>query len=519
MPALPLQPDIRECADDWWTLYTNPIDCSRAVLDRAGERVREEIREEISQAASSAASNALTELAQAVNEGVHQLLKIMVAWITDVEAVDLTSGSAATTIDQMGYLLSPVVLLVGVVGLLVAAGRMVLTRKANPLIPLGGGVLVVVIVQALGVGVANLLLRAGDAWSVWVLNSTMTEQLEDRLILVMTFGQYDGSGPVSEDGATQAGLTVSALLVILLGIIVLIVTVIQMILMIFREAVIIILAALLPLAAVGMMMRATQSWLPRVSSWMLALIFYKPAVAMVYATTFVFIGGDEQPTIRTFIAGLMMLLLSLVAMQTLLSLFNWATGAVASPGGFSGVLAGIASGATGAAVGLGAQLRHQVSSTSERLGSPGTPGTAGTGSGEKAGATAPTGAKEDTAHKPKPSPSAEESPTALSPTGASGASSPTADTAAPPGSPGGATGGVPETASRAPATGSPSPAPAPSGAAATAAAATAGPPGVVAAGAAKGAETAAQAADSATRAVTDAGGLPNPPSASGATES
>ena len=182
-------------------------------------------------------------------------------------------------------------------------------------------------------GVANLLLRAGDAWSVWVLNSTMTEQLEDRLILVMTFGQYDGSGPVSEDGATQAGLTVSALLVILLGIIVIIVTVIQMILMIFREAVIIILAALLPLAAVGMMMRATQSWLPRVSSWMLALIFYKPAVAMVYATTFVFIGGDEQPTIRTFIAGLMMLMLSLVAMQTLLSLFNWATGAVASPGG------------------------------------------------------------------------------------------------------------------------------------------------------------------------------------------
>lgn len=514
MPALPLQPDIRECKD-FGTRFFNPIDCSRAVLDRAGERVREEIREEISQAASNAASNALTELAQAVNEGVHQLLKIMVAWITDVEAVDLTSGSAATTIDQMGYLLSPVVLLVGVVGLLVAAGRMVLTRKANPLIPLGGGVLVVVIVQALGVGVANLLLRAGDAWSVWVLNSTMTEQLEDRLILVMTFGQYDGSGPVSEDGATQAGLTVSALLVILLGIIVLIVTVIQMILMIFREAVIIILAALLPLAAVGMMMRATQSWLPRVSSWMLALIFYKPAVAMVYATTFVFIGGDEQPTIRTFIAGLMMLLLSLVAMQTLLSLFNWATGAVASPGGFSGVLAGIASGATGAAVGLGAQLRHQVSSTSERLGSPGTPGTAGTGSGEKA----PTGAKEDTAHKPKPSPSAEESPTALSPTGASGASSPTADTAAPPGSPGGATGGVPETASRAPATGSPSPAPAPSGAAATAAAATAGPPGVVAAGAAKGAETAAQAADSATRAVTDAGGLPNPPSASGAADS
>ena len=122
MPALPLQPDIRECAD-LGTLYFNPIDCSRAVLDRAGERVREEIREEISQAASSAASNALTELAQAVNEGVHQLLKIMVAWITDVEAVDLTSGSAATTIDQMGYLLSPVVLLVGVVGLLVAAGN------------------------------------------------------------------------------------------------------------------------------------------------------------------------------------------------------------------------------------------------------------------------------------------------------------------------------------------------------------------------------------------------------------
>src|SRR5690606_19744388 len=335
----------------------------------------------------------------------------------------------------------------------------------------------VIIVQALGVGVANLLLRAGDAWSVWVLNSTMTEQLEDRLILVMTFGQYDGSGPVSEDGATQAGLTVSALLVILLGIIVLIVTVIQMILMIFREAVIIILAALLPLAAVGMMMRATQSWLPRVSSWMLALIFYKPAVAMVYATTFVFIGGDEQPTIRTFIAGLMMLLLSLVAMQTLLSLFNWATGAVASPGGFSGVLAGIASGATGAAVGLGAQLRHQVSSTSERLGSPGTPGTAGTGSGEKAGATAPTGAREDTAHKPNAvAPAAESHAFVLNARAYAGTCG-TAVINSPPRAQGGATGGVRETATRASASWPPPRPPAPSWAAVTSADATAGPRG------------------------------------------
>lgn len=487
---LPLEPSDQGGCNGFDSFF-DPLGCAAEGARNAGEQVMEEIREEVSQAASEAASNALNDLAQSVNESVHLLLKNMVLWITDVDAIDLTSGSAATTISRMDYLLSPIVIMVAVLGVLAAAVRMVLTRKANPLIPLGGGLLVAVIVQAIGVGLANLLMQAGDAWSSWVLEDTMTDQLEDRLVQVMTFGQYDGSGPVDE-GTSEFGMGASALLMILLGIIVLIITVVQMILMVFREAVIIILAALLPLASVGMMLKSTQGWLPRIGNWMLALIFYKPTVAMVYATSFVFIAGDEAPTLRTYIAGLMMLLLSLFAMKALTSLFSWATGAVASPGGFSG-MSGFAAGATGAAVGLGTQLRNQTSSTSERLGSP----DAGSGS---SGSPAPTGAQETSLAKPGEASSGSSSTgspstsSGSSPQGAEGATK----EATTPTPVSGATG------SGAAESGSSTPSPTTVGAAA---AATTGPVGAAMAAAAKGAEVGTQAARQATAAVTDAGGL------------
>jgi hypothetical protein len=92
----------------------------------------------------------------------------------------------------------------------------------------------------------------------------------------------------------------------------------------------------LPLAAAGMLTPATRRWFPRVTGWMLALIFYKPAAAMVYATAFTMIGTGKDP--RTVLMGFTMVFLSLLALPVLMRLFTWTTGHVADASGGGGFL-------------------------------------------------------------------------------------------------------------------------------------------------------------------------------------
>ncbi len=144
--------------------------------------------------------------------------------------------------------------------------------------------------------------------------------------------------------------------------------------MLFRQAALVVLAGVLPLAAAGTLAPATRAWFSRTTGWMLALIFYKPAAAAVYATCFALIGSGNDP--RTTLMGFAMLLLSLLALPALMKFFTWTTGTVEAPvgGGFlSTVVSGaIAVGAVrGSAGGAGgASAVDQARMVSAQLGSP-----------------------------------------------------------------------------------------------------------------------------------------------------
>ncbi|MEV5831937.1 hypothetical protein AB0L25_40935, partial [Spirillospora sp. NPDC052242] len=99
----------------------------------------------------------------------------------------------------------------------------------------------------------------------------------------------------------------------------------------------------LPLAAAGMITTATRPWFGKVAGWMLALIFYKPAAAAVYATAFTFIGEGEE--LHTLLMGFTMMLISLIAFPVLLKFFSWTTGGTESSSG-GGVLSAVMGGAT-----------------------------------------------------------------------------------------------------------------------------------------------------------------------------
>jgi hypothetical protein len=133
-----------------------------------------------------------------------------------------------------------------------------------------------------------------------------------------------------------------------------------------------ILAGVLPLAAAGTTAPMTRTWIRRVVSWMLVLIFYKPAAA-VYAAAFTMIGSGGP---RTMLMGFVMPL-SVVTLPVLMKFFTWTTGSVAGTGGGGQMLGAAAMGAVAVGAmrgppggGVSGAAQDQAAYLSSRLGSP-----------------------------------------------------------------------------------------------------------------------------------------------------
>jgi hypothetical protein len=268
------------------------------------------VRSVTGHAAGAVTGGVISGVAHAVQSGVAWTVSNTVDWWVKVPSPDL---AAEPVVGELQRWLMPVTVAVAVGAVLVAAGKIALTRKASPLVDVGFGLLMVAATAALGVLLPVMLLRAGDVWSSWVLQESTGGQFGSRLTDVLTL---------------QAA---SPAVVIVLGVVAMILTAIQAVLMLFRQAALLVLAGVLPLAAAGTLAPATRGWFRRTTGWMLALIFYKPAAAAVYATAFALLGRGKDP--RTVLMGFAMLALSLLALPVLMRFFTWTTGTIESAGG------------------------------------------------------------------------------------------------------------------------------------------------------------------------------------------
>ena len=328
--------------------------------------------------AGTAAAGALNGIAAAIESGITWMVTQTSTWWVQLPSPDL-SGEPA--VGQLQQWMLPLAVAVAVLGLIIAGGKMALTRRANPLIDVGSGLAVISATSAVGVLLPTLLLKAGDAWSTWVLQASTGGQFTQRLVNVLTLG-----------GSTPS-------VVVVLGIVAIIISAIQAVLMLFRQGALIVLAGVLPLAAAGMLTPATRRWFPRVTGWMLALIFYKPAAAVVYATAFTMIGTGKDP--RTVLMGFTMVFLSLLALPVLMRFFTWTTGHVADSSGGGGFLQTALQGAVaiGALRGMsggagGSGPVEQARMVSSRLGpaDSGPAGASSSGAGARPGASPAAGA-------------------------------------------------------------------------------------------------------------------------------
>lgn len=248
--------------------------------------------------------------ADAMRDGAAWVIQTTVGWWISVPAVDLTKSPAETI---RGYVLW-LAILVATAGVIWQGIHMAISRKPDPLLNVGRGLFLVALWSAVGILGPAAALRAGDAFSQWVLSEAAGGQAADRLVSLASLASIQSAGAV-----------------IVLGLFMMIAGLVQAVLMMFREGAIVILSGVTVLAAAGSFSNATRPWLPRVIGWMLALICYKPMAALVYASALALVGDSSDP--RTLLVGLSMMILAIVALPALMKFFTWTTGSVNSSGG------------------------------------------------------------------------------------------------------------------------------------------------------------------------------------------
>ena len=276
-------------------------------------------------AAGGAADAAAGGLAGAIQNGIGTIAKDMVAWWISLPSPDLAADPVPRVLAGWLY---PFTISVAIVAVITAGARMALTRKSAPLVDVGSGLLTVAVTAAAGTLLPTLLLRAGDAYSNAVLSAATGGQFASRFTALLAFASVTGPGATA--------------ILLVIGMIALVLAAVQAVLLLFRQVAVVILAGVLPLAAAGTLTPLTRPWFRRTTGWMLALIFYKPAAASVYASGFLLVGRGR--TAQDVLGGVAVLVLSLVALPVLVKFFSWAPGQLEGSGG-GGVLSSVIGGA------------------------------------------------------------------------------------------------------------------------------------------------------------------------------
>lgn len=97
---------------------------------------------------------------------------------------------------------------------------------------------------------------------------------------------------------------------------------VQYLIMLFRDGAVLVLTVVLPIAAAGQFSRGSALWLPKVTGWLLAFIFLKPAAALIY---FVGLSAFGQSTgIQALATSLCVMISAILALPAMLRLVTFA---------------------------------------------------------------------------------------------------------------------------------------------------------------------------------------------------
>jgi type IV secretion system protein TrbL len=258
-------------------------------------------------AAKTAAGGFLGDLAKSFASGFGHAIEMMNTFWVNVPTPALSSDSGA--LGALRADLGWVTGAVAVLGILIAASKMMLTRSSKPAVALAMGLTRMLFASFVLLPVIALLTAFGDDFSTWVIERS-------------TGGNF-GAAMVGVAGGLLAIDPALLLVVALLGILS---SLVQIILMLLRIAVMILLAGVIPTLAAGSMTEAGEHAYKKALHWLFAFVLYKPLAAFVYAGAFLAIGQGDG--VMASMAGFTLMIVAVIALPALLKLVHPAADAV-----------------------------------------------------------------------------------------------------------------------------------------------------------------------------------------------
>ncbi|WP_329615730.1 hypothetical protein OG244_23805 [Streptomyces brevispora] len=304
--------------------------------------------------ASDVGASAFTGIVNWLTEGLGKLVGTVMTWWVKIPTPSLEGNGNGVKGDPVGWIwlhTGWITTWIAVLCLLVAAGRMAVTRRGDAAVEAAKGMLTLTVVTAASVSGFNLLAQASDSFSEWII----TEAYGGKEFGEAVVGWLGLSMMVGFNGPVIA---------LILALIATLACITQVGLMMVRTAMLVLLVGTLPLSAAASSTAAGQAWFRKSLGWLIAFILYKPAAAIVYATAIrmTAMAGDgeaDSGTMLMSICGIMLMILALVALPALMRFTTPLVQAVGSGGAGGGAAAGM-----GRAVASGAKRVGQMRNSS-----------------------------------------------------------------------------------------------------------------------------------------------------------
>ncbi len=197
------------------------------------------------------------------------------------------AGPAGVLQGNLGYL----TILAAVVGLIVCGARLGITGRSEHGSEAVKMLVRLIAVTAAGAGIVDILIKAGDVFSPWIISSATGAPFEQTAPSLLT---------------NEGLLAMTPLLTIIVAIFALFGAGAMVIFMILRGALLIILIAVWPLSASLTSTEQGLQWYKKINAYLIAFVLLRPVASIIYAAGYLLIkDGHEFQTTDPGVSALM----------------------------------------------------------------------------------------------------------------------------------------------------------------------------------------------------------------------
>ena len=315
---------------------------------------------------SCGVSLAGSALGGVISAGANSLIG---AWATDFQHAEATmlstlmgswlhmstpnvTSSSATAVSFLTQNTAYLTGICGIVGLLIAACRLMWLQRAEPLREALAGLLRLIVVQGCAVAAIGLLSSAGDSLATSIMDNAVASA---------------GTG-AQNLGSISMNVVGSATLVIVLSGIAIIAFFVQLVMLIVRDAMLVLIAGTLPLSAAASMTPVGSTWFRKNVGWVLAFLLFKPIAALVYGAAI--LSTTSSNDVTGTITGIVLVALATLTLPALMRMVAPMVGAVGDISAAAGLsmVATVASGAVSIASGGPAAVPGAASDIGHKAG-------------------------------------------------------------------------------------------------------------------------------------------------------